>query len=110
MTEIDHIRVAQHVLPLLYVTTLVALSAFISGRRDVFYFGVIGASLASCIPGPAVHTDYSSVEGAVMGMYSGVYWHSLFYRAVGALIGLVAGVCWVQLARRKVSNLPDNNM
>lgn len=108
MTDMDRIRLAMHVLPLLYVTMLITLCAVLLRRRDVFLAGVIGASLASLIPGPVVYTDYSSVEGAVMVTYSDIYSHSLSYGSVGALVGSVAAVCSVHLASARNSPMPSN--
>lgn len=94
MLSNDQIRFAMHLLPLLAIVFVISLCAFMVQRRDLFYCAVVGAILVSLIPGPRVYDDYSSVEGAVMGMFADDVSHSLSYGVCGAIIGvLVLGIC-----------------
>jgi hypothetical protein len=104
MTYYERVRFAMHVVPLLYLTSLVALAAFVFRRREVFIAGVVGAVLGSLSPQPANRSDYSSVEGAAMAVFSEIYSHSLNYGTVGALAGVSAGILFVSLGSRR---LPD---
>lgn len=94
MVSNDQIRFFMHFLPLLAIVFVIALCSFMVRRRDVFCCGVIGAILVSLIPSPRVYDDYSSVEGAVMGMFAHDFSHSLSYGVCGAIIGVFALGFW----------------
>jgi hypothetical protein len=95
MNDFERIRFAMWVIPLLYVTPVVALVAYLAKSREVFVAGVVGAILGSVSPRTTVRADYSSVEGAAMAVFTEIYSHSVAYAPVGACIGVVAGACYV---------------
>lgn len=105
MIEVEDIMFAMHVIPLLVITVLVAVSAFALQRREVFLTGVAGAVMLSLVPQRMICAEYRTVEAAVMGMFNDIYEHAWFCGVVGAFLGAVAGVIIVSLYRRKALRL-----
>ncbi len=105
MIEVEDIKFAMHVIPLLVITVLVAVSAFALQRREVFLTGVAGAVMLSLVPQRMICAEYRTVEAAVMGMFNDIYEHAWFWGIVGAFLGSAAGVSIVSLYKRKSRRL-----
>lgn len=101
MLEVQDIKFAMHVMPLLVISVLVAVSAFALQRREMFLTGVAGAAMLSMVPRRLVYSDYRTVEASVMGMFNDIYEHVWLCGGGGALLGAAAGVTIVSFSRRK---------
>jgi len=68
---------------------VVALIAFGLRSRLTFLLGGLGTQLGLAIPRPRIYANYSSVEGAVMGVINDSVEHLEFWAFVGASLGVI---------------------
>jgi hypothetical protein len=71
------------------ILAVVALISFGLRSRLTLLLGGLGTQLGLLIPKPLVYADYSSVEGAVMGVINDSVKHLTFWAPIGATLGVL---------------------
>lgn len=99
----DPVTAAQMLVPVV-ATGLVAVIAWVTGRRLAFVCGTAACWMAVLAPRPRVYAEYSSLEGAYMSSFRDAWAISRDTAPIAAVIGVVAGLLNSEFLARKQPN------